>query len=58
MGLCFGRSDLEIVGFTNADFARDADDRKSTSGCVLVWWNSCFLAKQETKLSCKIYYGS
>jgi hypothetical protein len=45
MGLCFGRSDLEIVGFTNADFARDADDRKSTSGCVLVWWNSCFLAK-------------
>jgi hypothetical protein len=38
MGLCFGMSDLEIVGFTNADFVGDVDDRKINKWiCVLVW---------------------
>ena len=37
MKLCFGISDLEIVGYTNADFARDVDDRKSTSGHVFLF---------------------
>ena len=37
MKLCFGISDLEIVGYTNADFVRDVDDRKSTSGHVFLF---------------------
>jgi hypothetical protein len=37
MGLCFGMSDLEIVGFTYVDFVGDADDRKSTSGYVFLF---------------------
>jgi len=32
--LCFGISDLKIAGYTHADFAGDANDRKSTSGYV------------------------
>jgi hypothetical protein len=32
MGLCFRIEDLNIVGYTDANFARDIDDRKSTSG--------------------------
>ena len=35
--LCFGMSDIEIVGFTNANFAREVDDRKSTSGYVFLF---------------------
>uniref|UniRef100_A0A2N9GG10 Reverse transcriptase Ty1/copia-type domain-containing protein n=1 Tax=Fagus sylvatica TaxID=28930 RepID=A0A2N9GG10_FAGSY len=31
MKLCFGLDELEIKRFTNADFAGDTDDRKSTS---------------------------
>jgi hypothetical protein len=37
MGLCFGIRDIEIVGFTDADFAGDIDDRKSTSGYVFLF---------------------
>ena len=43
MKLCFGISDLEGIGYTDADFAGDVDDRKSTSGHVR--WNSCLLVK-------------
>ena len=37
MGLCFGISDLEIAGYTVADFVGDVDDRKSTSGYVFLF---------------------
>jgi hypothetical protein len=37
MKLCFGLDELEIKGFTNADFAGDTDDRKSTSGYVFLF---------------------
>jgi hypothetical protein len=37
MKLCFGLDELEIKGFTDADFAGDTDDRKSTSGYVFLF---------------------
>ena len=37
MSLCFGMSDLEIVGSTDVGFAGDAYDRKSTSGYVFLF---------------------
>ena len=36
MKLCFGISDLEIIGYTDVDFA-GVDDRKSTSGHVFLF---------------------
>ena len=50
MGLYFGMSDLEIVGFTNADFAGHADDRKSTSGYVLLFGGKAvsWLSKKQS----------
>jgi hypothetical protein len=49
MGLCFGLSDLEIVGFTDADFAGDLDDRKSTSGYVFLFGGTAvsWLSKKQ-----------
>jgi hypothetical protein len=35
--LCFGLSDLKIVGYTDANFVGDTDDRKSTSGYVFLF---------------------
>jgi hypothetical protein len=37
MKLCFGLDELEIKRFTDADFAGDTDDRKSTSGYVFLF---------------------
>ena len=37
MKLYFGLDELEIKGFTDADFAGDTDDRKSTSGYVFLF---------------------
>ena len=37
MKLCFELDELEIKGFTDANFARDMDDRKSTSGYVFLF---------------------
>ena len=37
MKLCFGNSDLEVIGYTDANFAGDVDDRKSTSGHVFLF---------------------
>ena len=37
MKLCFGISDLEVIGYTNADFTGDVDDRKSTNGHVFLF---------------------
>uniref|UniRef100_A0A2N9F846 Reverse transcriptase Ty1/copia-type domain-containing protein n=1 Tax=Fagus sylvatica TaxID=28930 RepID=A0A2N9F846_FAGSY len=49
MKLCFGLDELEIKGFTNADFARDTDDRKSTSGYVLLFGGTAvsWLSKKQ-----------
>ena len=53
MSLCFGMSDLEMVGFTDADFAGDADDRKSTSGCVFLFGGTTvsWLSKKQNCIS-------
>ena len=37
MKLCFGLDELEIKGFTDTNFARDTDDRKSTSGYMFLF---------------------
>ena len=37
MKLCFGISDLEVIGYTDANFTGDVDDRKSTSGHVFLF---------------------
>jgi len=37
MKLCFGINDLEIIGYTYANFAGDVDDKKSTSGHVFLF---------------------
>src|SRR5205809_8050565 len=34
--LCYGGSDLRLQGYTDADWARDLDERKSTSAFVFV----------------------
>jgi hypothetical protein len=49
MGLCFGLSNLEIVGFTDADFAGDLDDRKSTSRYVFLFGGTAvsWLSKKQ-----------
>ena len=37
MKLCFGISDLEEIRYIDADFVRDVDDRKSTSGHIFLF---------------------
>jgi hypothetical protein len=37
MKLCFGLDELEIKGFTDTNFARNTDDRKSTSGYMFLF---------------------
>ena len=37
MKLCFGISDLEIIGYTDANFVGDVDDKKSISGYVFLF---------------------
>ena len=37
MKLCFGISDLEVIGYTDANFTGDVDDRKSTSGHIFLF---------------------
>ena len=32
LSLCYGGGDLKLKGFSNADWASDKDERKSTSG--------------------------
>ena len=37
MKLCFGIIDLEVIRYIDADFVRDVDDRKSTSGHIFLF---------------------
>lgn len=37
MKLCFGLNDLELVGYCDADFAGNIDDKKSTCGNVFLF---------------------
>lgn len=50
MKLCFGLSDLDIIGYTDADFAGDSDDRKSTSGNVFLFGGTAvfWLSKKQS----------
>jgi hypothetical protein len=57
--LTYRRSDsLEIKGYSDADYARDKDDRKSITGCVFtlaggpISWRSC---KQTIVASSTMY---
>uniref|UniRef100_A0A2N9EKJ9 CCHC-type domain-containing protein n=1 Tax=Fagus sylvatica TaxID=28930 RepID=A0A2N9EKJ9_FAGSY len=52
MKLCFGLDELEIKGFTDADFAGDTDDRKSTSGYVFLFCGTTvsWLSKKQVVL--------
>jgi hypothetical protein len=49
MKLCFGLDELEIKGFTDADFAGDTDDRKSTSRYVFLFGGTAvsWLSKRQ-----------
>ena len=49
MKLCFGLDELEIKGFTDADFAGDTDDRKSTSEYVFLFGGTAvsWLSKKQ-----------
>ena len=46
-------SSLELVGFTNSDWARDSIDRKSTSGYVFMLSHGpiCWSSKKQHTLS-------
>ena len=46
------------IGYCDADWAGDTDDRKSTSGCVPDQWCSNQLEKQETVMCGTFYCGS
>ena len=50
MKLCFGLCDLDIKGYTDADFAGDVDDRKSTSGHVFLFGGTAvsWLSKKQS----------
>ncbi|MCO5583106.1 hypothetical protein L7F22_037014 [Adiantum nelumboides] len=47
MCICFGKGDLSIVGYTDADYARDLHKQRSTSGYLYTFaggaisWFSC-----------------
>uniref|UniRef100_A0A2N9EP82 Integrase catalytic domain-containing protein n=1 Tax=Fagus sylvatica TaxID=28930 RepID=A0A2N9EP82_FAGSY len=49
MKLCFGLDELEIKGFTDADFTGDTDDRKSTSEYVFLFGGTAvsWLSKKQ-----------
>jgi hypothetical protein len=47
MALCFGLEDLKIARYTDADFARDIDDRKSTSGYIFRGTTISWLSKKQ-----------
>ncbi|GMP44500.1 hypothetical protein CsSME_00013413 [Camellia sinensis var. sinensis] len=53
--LCFGLCDLNIKGYTDADFAGDVDDRKSTSGHVFLFGGTA-VAWLSKKQSCVAKY--
>lgn len=48
--LCFGLCDLDIKGYTNTDFAKDVDNRKSTSGHVFLFGGTAvsWLSKKQS----------
>jgi hypothetical protein len=48
--LCFGLSDLKIVGYIDADFAGDTDDRKSTSGYVFLFFGTTVSWSSKKKI--------
>ena len=47
MCICFGKRDASVEGYTDADYARDLDKRRSTSGYIFMFaggavsWRSC-----------------
>jgi hypothetical protein len=49
MALCFGLEDLKIAGYSDADFAVDIDDRKSTSGYIFLFGGAAvsWLSKKQ-----------
>ncbi|KAM2442299.1 hypothetical protein PS1_023417 [Malus domestica] len=50
MKLCFGLNDLDLVCYCDADFAGDLDDRKSTSGNIILFGGTAvsWLSKKQS----------
>jgi hypothetical protein len=49
MKLCFGISDLDLICYSDADFAGDLNDRKSTSGNIILFGGTAvsWLSKKQ-----------
>jgi Reverse transcriptase (RNA-dependent DNA polymerase) len=58
--LTYRRSDkLEVIGYTNSDFAGCVDSLKSTSGYIFyIGWRSYFLEKCKAIHDCLLHHGS
>jgi hypothetical protein len=54
--LCVGGKDIVLIGFCDVDWAKDANDHRSTTGYVFFCWRwSYFMEMQETTNHCIIY---
>ena len=55
LGLLFNKDgSKQCVGYSDADWAGDIDDRKSTSGYVSDQWSRCQLEKQKASMCCTV----
>ena len=52
------KQDANLLGYIDSDYARDIDDRKSTSGYVLSKWSSNMLEFKEVGNCHTIIYRS
>lgn len=52
LGLCFCNSDLETIRYTNAHYAGDYDDRKSTNGYHVFIFGGTIISWLSKKQSC------
>ena len=55
MKLCYQVDRLEVIGFSNSDFAGDRDDCKSTSGHVFLF-GGVAISWSSKKQSCVTHY--
>ena len=48
---------LEVIDYSDSDYAGCIDLRKSTLGCLYASWWSCFLKKHKTDFDYNFHYG-